>query len=181
MAYSVNQGFVMLTIRLLLTLALLLPSFAAAYDFKGISIGQTATPAQITEKLGVKCDEGHKGLQVCNGMVTIAREDVMMNLVISPQGIVQRINLSLSPDAFDTVAQLLIEKFGPTTTSNRSKVQNRMGAKFDQVELFWEDKNGNQVLYSRYAGMIDQSSLSFTTKEDREMLKRIKGDPRADI
>ena len=104
-----------------------------------------------------------------------------MNLVINAHGILQRIFLSLSPDDFDTVAPLLLEKFGPTISTSRTQVQNRMGAKFDQVVHLWTDEQENQVLYSRYSGTVDKSSLSFSTKADRDMFNKSRGNPRGDI
>ena len=160
---------------------LLLPSVALGFDFKGIAIGAPATPEQVQEKLGVRCGAGADGKQVCNGNVTIAQERSYMILVISAQGVVQRIFLSLSPEAFDIVAPLLLEKFGPAASTSRSQVQNRMGAKFDQVIHLWKDEQENQVFYSRYSGTVDKSVLSFTTKEDRGMLNKNRGNPKSDI
>ena len=166
-----------------LLILLFFTPLAFAYDFKGIAIGEPATPDLVQEKLGVECGLGGSGrdMQICNGDVTIAGESAYMNLVISPLGVVQRIHLSLSPDAFDIVAPLLVEKFGPPSSTDRSEIQNRMGAKFDQVIYLWEDKHENQILYSRYSGSVDTSSLNFSTEEDREMIKKVMGDPKSDI
>jgi len=154
---------------------------AWAFDFKGITIGGAATPAQIQERLGVTCGEGLPGWQVCNGDVSVAREPATMNLVISPKGIVQRIRLSLSPDAFDEVAPELIRKFGNPTSTSQSVVQNRMGAKYEQIIHLWADKNGTQVLYMKYAGTLDSSTLYFSTKADRALRGKQKENRKDDI
>ena len=165
--------------RLFLTL-ILLPASAIAFDFKGIAIGSPATPEQVLEKLGVKCGAGANEIQVCNGSVTIARESARMNLVINAAGIVQRIDLTLSPLSFDLLAPILIEKYGPPTKTDRSELQNRMGAKFDQVVHFWLDGDA-QVLYQKYAGATDSSNLYFSTKEDRDLRSQRTANRRGDI
>lgn len=167
--------------RLCLFVSLLLLSASAiALDFKGITIGAPATSEQVLEKLGVKCGAGVNEIQVCNGTVTIARESARMNLVINASGIIQRIALSLSPKAFDIVAPLLIEKFGPPTKTDRSELQNRLGAKFDQVVHFWREGDA-EVVYRKYEGSIDSSSLYFSTKEDRDLLSQRKANRRGDL
>mgnify|MGYP003402239828 FL=1 len=155
------------------------PSYA--FDFKGIVLGQPATVAQVEEKLGIRCGAGIDSIQVCNGGVTIAQERATVNLVINDQGVVRRINLSLSPESFDVVAPLLIEKFGAPTATTKGELQNRMGAKFEQTTHLWKDDQENHVLYSRYAGTVDKSFLSFTTKEDRGLLANLRGNRRSDL
>lgn len=164
-----------------LSLALLLPLSCLAFDFKGLGIGKPGTPEQVQATIGVKCGIGANNRQVCNGPVTIANERGFINLVINSQGIIQRMALSLQPESFDLVAPLLIEKFGTPAATNRSTVQNRMGATFEQTIHMWHDDSENQVIYQRYSGRLTDSTLSFTTKEDREMLQRLRGDPKKDI
>jgi len=144
---------------------------ASAFDFKGIKLGSTATVEQVKEKLGVQCGAGARGMTICNGRVTVGREPGDMNLVINDQGIVQRIAITLKPYSFDALEPLLIEKFGPPQKTTRSQVQNRMGAKFDDVSHLWEENDGdNQLLFWKYAGSIDSSVLNFRTKADRDLL-----------
>jgi hypothetical protein len=162
----------------LVTAALQAP--AVALDFKGIAVGEPATAELVLDKLGVKCGAGASGMQVCNGAVTIARESAKMNLVINAAGIVQRIDLSLSPQAFEVVAPLLIEKFGPPAKTDRSEVQNRLGAKYEQVIHLWREGDA-EALYRRYAGSLDSSSLYFSTKEDRDLLSKRTATRRGDI
>lgn len=159
--------------RFILILAMLiLSSPTCAFDFKGIAVGGSATPSDIQEKLGVKCGEGYENMQVCNGEVTIALAPASMNLVISPKGIVQRIALTLLPEAFDDVAPELVRKFGKPATVSRTTVQNRMGAKYLQISYHWSAKDGSEVLYTKYAGTLDRSTLNFSTKADRAVLQK---------
>jgi hypothetical protein len=143
---------------------------AWAFDFKGIAIGDTATPAQIQERLGVTCAQGYAETQICNGDVSIARAPATMNLVINSRGIVQRIDLTVAPEAFDEVTRELIRNFGNPTRTSQSVVQNGTGAKYAQTTHLWADKNGAQVLYMKYAGTLDRSRLYFSTKADRGLL-----------
>lgn len=162
-------------------LSLMLAAPAYAFDFKGITLGQPTTVAQVEEKLRVRCGTGVSGTQVCNGSVTIGKVLATMNLVINAQGVVRRINLSLSPESFDVLAPLLIEKFGSPALTTKGEVQNRMGAKFEQTTHLWKDDHENHVEYSRYAGSVGKSFLSFTTKEDRDLVASLRGNRRDDL
>jgi hypothetical protein len=157
----------------LLCLAVINP--AIAFDFKGIAVGKTASTSDVTSKLGVECGTGSVGRQICNGEVTIARESASMNLVIGPNGIVDRINLELSPESFDAVAPELIRKFGKPTSTSKSTVQNRMGARYPQVVYLWSARDGTQVIYSKYTISLDKSSLNFSTKSERDFIRSFLG------
>lgn len=159
----------------------LLPLAAPAFDFKGIQLGGPATPEQILEKLGVTCGKGIRTTQVCNGSVTIAREPATLNLLINEAGIVQRMDLSLSPAAFGAVAPELIAKFGAPNKTTSEVLQNRMGAKFDQVIHIWQGDRELQLTYDKYSGSVSRSRIYFSTKEDRELMGRSKANRAGDI
>ena len=149
----------------------MLPSISWSFDFKGIKLGAASTVTEVQEKTGVICGSGvdPEKTSVCNGDTTIAREPAYMNLLIN-DGIVQRIDFTLSSDSFDIVAPELIKKFGKPTRVRHSVVQNRMGAKYPQVEYLWSSKDGREVRYEKYYFNLDKSNLNFSTKADREML-----------
>jgi len=165
----------------ILTFCMLISFNTYGFDFKGIKIGAPATAEQVQEKLGVECGAGSNATQVCNGTVTIAKEQARMNLLINSSGVVQRIQLALSPESFDIIEPLLIEKFGPPTKTSHSVIQNRMGAKFNQVSHWWSGEGGIEVIYAKYSGTLDNSSLYFSTKEDRELLGKSKADRAGDM
>lgn len=142
---------------------------ASAFDFNGIAIGATATPAEIQERLGVTCVERSEK-QVCSGDVSVARTPATINLVIDSEGTVQTIDLALPPEAFNEVARELIRKFGNPTRTSQSVIQNGTGAKYAQTIHLWADKNGAQVLYMKYAATMDRSRLYFSTKAGRGLL-----------
>lgn len=161
--------------------ATMAPISASAFDFKGIELGAPSTPNVISEKLGVSCGEGAKGMQICNGSVTIAKESATMNLVISHSGIVQRIALTLPSETFDVVSEAMVEKFGKPDQDMRSELQNGFGAKFTQRTLFWLKKDGRGLMYSRYGKDVKTSSIYFGTKEDVEMLRAPKENRKSDL
>lgn len=163
--------------------ALFWPLASYAFDFKGIVVGQPATPEQVFEKLTVRCGAGSANRQICNGTVSFGRETGQMNLVINERGIVQRIHImQLPPSAFDSIAPLLVEKFGPPKSTDESELQNRMGAKFQQKVLLWTSPDDDlHVLYSKYSSRIDESSIWFSTKADRELMGRSKANRKGDL
>ncbi|TAM72324.1 hypothetical protein EPN44_16030 [bacterium] len=152
-----------------------------SYDFKGVQIGAPATPEMIRDRLGIECGAGAPGMLVCNGNVTIAKERASMNLVIGRTGEVQRIHLSLKPDQFDLVEPELIRKFGPPARVERPAVQNAMGATFQQTRDVWIGTNGVRVVFERYAGSIDSSSLYFSTEADRRLMSGADVDRSGDL
>lgn len=156
-----------------------------AFDFKGIIVGDAATPTQILERLGAACPEEKpsedQGMQVCSGYVTVARESAFMVLHVSPEGIVQSISLTLSPDAFEAVAPELIRKFGKPRSTSRPIVQNKMGATFAQVVHLWTAKNGTQVTYMKYTTTVEESGLYFSTKAYRRVLSKDKENRSGDL
>jgi hypothetical protein len=172
--------------RLVVSVSFLLLSVPAlAFDFKGVTLGGPATPAQIEQQFGAKvdrygssiprvlqfqCGPGGQSLnwQVCNGPATVADIPAQMNLVIDEHGIVQRINLTFISGGFAQVKAAILEKFGPAAIHKHSTDQNRMGATFDDEYFIWKDDKANNVLLKQYAGDLDHSILSFTTKADRD-------------
>jgi hypothetical protein len=150
--------------------------YAAAFDFKGIELGGPASIEQV-ERLGVKCGKGSNNRQICNGYTTVAgKGGAYCNLVIDEQGVVQRISLSFPESGFAVAEEGLIEKFGKPSATREEKLQNRMGATFNQRVQIWTDKAGNTVMLSRYGAKVDESTLYFGTPADAQLLKSLNGD-----
>ena len=113
--------------------ALFWPLASYAFDFKGIVVGQPATPEQVFEKLTVRCGAGSANRQICNGTVSFGRETGQMNLVINERGIVQRIHImQLPPSAFDSIAPLLVEKFGPPKSTDERSYKTEWALNFNR-------------------------------------------------
>jgi len=143
---------------------------AQTFDFKGVKLGAKATPEFIQDTLRINCGEGANKMTVCNGDVTIAEERGELNLVLSADGVVQRMWFDLDPKSFDVIAPELIKKFGKPSQRLTPTLQNSFGAKFRQEELVWNGKGGLQVRYSKFSSRIDRSMLYFSTLADRKLL-----------
>lgn len=168
------------------------PSAARAFDFKGLVIGEPTTAEQIEARLKrecapsddsctgpyrdllergrVRCGDGANGAKVCNGVTSVAGFAAQANVVINPAGVLRRVLVTLSPGDFEVVASELKKKFGKPTTEKADVLRNAYGANFNQVELIWNDENGRQIHYRRYAGSVKQSTLYFSTEEDRRSM-----------
>jgi hypothetical protein len=165
---------------------------ASAFDFKGLVLGEPSTPAQVEsvfaacapfrgtqcsdteqmlhESLKMKCGEGLPGATVCNGWTTIAGHRAKANIVIGPSGKLQRIWLTqIDSDYFDDVHEALVTKLGRPRAAERSRVQNAFGAQYQQVDYAWSDARGRRVVLQKYASRVDESSVMFSTPDDRAM------------
>jgi hypothetical protein len=168
--------------RIALGVFSLLTGAAQAYEFKGLEVGGPTTygPNQVEAALNqqtssvnasgslgrVKCGEGGKGGQVCNGPTSVAGVYARTNTVTSTEGVVTRISLTFSSRSFDTVEAGVLSKYGEPTKTEQNTVQNRMGATYQNVEHTWEGEGGRYIRLSKYAGSLDDSTLYFGTAED---------------
>lgn len=62
------------------------------------------------------------------------------------------------PGDFDTVHAALVSKFGKPDDSKRSEVNNRMGAKFDDVVSSWSAGDA-RLVFEKRCGAVDQTCL----------------------
>uniref|UniRef100_A0A1A7GDT3 Uncharacterized protein n=1 Tax=biofilter metagenome TaxID=1070537 RepID=A0A1A7GDT3_9ZZZZ len=155
------------------TISLLIGIFFAlkvsAFELKGLTLGASTSPDQVSSAMGVKCGEGANGMQVCNGPTTIGGVWGSVNIVISPTKQLQRIQFSFDEDSFDTLAEAFTEKYGKPKIE-RSVAQNAFGAKFNQTALTWSEVGGNQIHLSKNLTKRGSAFIWFSTKNDREML-----------
>lgn len=186
------------TIALLLAL-LVPPVVAAPLEFKGLVLDAPTTPEQVVDALRTECDvlgkpcdetwqrihdkaavscgAGANQMQVCNGQTSIAGNRAEANVVIGPDGRLQRIWLTISAYSHDETLEALKQKYGSPKSSQRSTVRNGFGAPFNQLETVWHGDGGQILTVSRYAASTDKSSIFFSTKADRETLSRaMRGD-----
>ena len=148
------------------------PTYAQTFDFKGISIGQPATPEQVKQAMGVDCGPGINGMQVCNGRVPVGSYSNDVNLVISPTGNIQRISLEFSSSMYEGFVGALTDKYGKPTDIYETTLQNGYGAQFRQTITEWKGSNEVMIQLVRYHTGTDTSRLYYSTKEDRDMLNR---------
>jgi len=158
--------------------ALCFPLAAAAFDFKGLELGAVASPADIKSKVGIRCwKKKRDGTQTCEGRSTVAGAVTFARVVVDADGTVQDIGLRFSEEDFSKVESGLREKFGEPSTE-RSEVQNRMGAGFNQVTHTWKNEQRDLVVLVRYANDINHSVLLFMTAKSAESdAAASKGDP----
>lgn len=155
------------------------PAVSGAYDFKGLALGEQITPKELKDRLGIRCGKGSNGVQVCNGVTTVAGFSTTANIVIGADGKLRRVMLSPRPDAFEDIARELVGKFGEPESHETSTAQNGFGAQYQQVEYVWKDGAGSQIQFRKYAGNVRSSMLYFGTAEDQQILsapRAAKGD-----
>lgn len=121
---------------------------AGAYDFKGISIGEAATAADVEGKLGIRCGNGLHGAIVCNGYTTIGGENAQGHVMIDGRGVVARLRVSFSARTFDSIEQGIVEKFGAPRT-NRKITQTRAGVAVESVTHLWVTPSSAIVTLSK--------------------------------
>ena len=75
--------------------------------------------------------------------------------------------MSFEPDQFESILDVFKTKYGKTVDIKEYEIQNRMGAKFSQKEVFW--KNKDRVIHlTRYGNKIDEGIASFQSIEESQ-------------
>lgn len=143
-------------------------------DFKGLVVGSATEQASVERALGIKCDSDGAGQRtICNGVSTIVDSLAQVNIVIGPDGVLDRISITVDSGAFDSVAEGFTRKFGRASHASHPIVQNGFGANFRQDEREWLGSNGTQLVIEKFAGSTDSSSVYFSTLRDRKLLNSI--------
>lgn len=79
---------------------------------------------------------------------------------------IERISLGFRPEAISSFKSVLIERYGPPTTTEKIRLQNRLGAEFIGEESVWRGRNFAMTL-SQYdtsvSNPLDSASLEITT------------------
>jgi len=155
-------------IKKLLAISLFASNIAFAYDFKGIEVGAKVDRDTIADKLGVRCmDSKQEPGGFCFGETTITQTKAEVHVNYDADNIVERISLTFSPDSFGTVKAALIEKFGKPDSDKTDKVQNGMGAIFEQNTVTWlknGDMNGDMMYLHKYGKTVTESKLVIVSK-----------------
>ena len=150
-----------------------------ALDFKGVVVGAHSTPESVESELGgdsktVHCGSGLDGMQICNGYTTVAGAVAKLNLVIDSGGQVIRIDLHFPSAFFERVEEAVLEKQGKPLKTDRSQVQNRMGATFTNISHQWIAKNKTTLTLTKYASGLDSSDLYFGSPADTALFESLK-------
>lgn len=179
-----------LALSLLLGLAWTGSAIAAdQLEFKGLALDSVVTSEQVVENLKVPCEQGgktcddfwqemhnqmavacgtgHEGKHVCNGRTTVAGEKATANVVIGSDGRLERVWLTASNYAYESILTELVKKYGKPSSVKRYSVQNGFGAAFVQVDSVWNGAGGQSLIVSKYAGNTDESTVYFSSRADR--------------
>lgn len=125
------------------------------FDFKGLSVGAQTSPEKVMKDTGVKCGPGAEGAHVCNGMLDIGPVATDANLYIDGKGILQRIVMTLTPDAFGNVISAFTEKYG------KPDAVNGIG------QMVWMAPSGVYLIAARIPGANQSAMIFISTAEDR--------------
>lgn len=169
----------MRTVVITLALALQVGS-VSAFELKGLSLGSPTSPTQVQSAMGVKCGRGAHEMQVCNGPTTIGGIFGDVNIVISASGKLQRIWFTFKSSSFESMAEAFTEKYGKPKM-DKSTGQNAFGARFGQITMSWADSRSNWILLSKDTAILGTSTISMTSPEDRELLRKINKADRSDL
>ena len=137
---------------------------ASALELKGLKVGQPVD-CPIIKAMETRSGTFYNGC--VNGVPSFATEVQFLNVKTlmmvgqSPERVLTFV--SMSGIDFETALDALTLKFGAPKLE-RSVIQNRMGASFDQVEATWTDGDERMVL-SKHGGSIGRTSLIYLGKE----------------
>ena len=178
---------------------------AAGYDFKGLELGAPITAAQVEDTLNtpcvgfggstcnefdakvhaqmsVRCGSGSDGITACNGFTTVVGAPGRVNVVISADGLLQRVMITeFDADQFDAIFAELQRKFGRPTTITKPVLQNGFGATFQQVRATWTDRQHRTVSFEKYSGTKNESWLYFGTQQDQQLINRFSQGKKGDL
>ena len=139
---------------------------ANAFDFKGISLGETVDHGYLAQAHGLSCASRKDGGLSCSSSTTIAGESAELSLRSDSNNKVVSMNLIIESKSFELVAIALQQKFGSPKIT-KSTVQNGFGAVFEQQQLRWSKKDGQELTIRKYSSDLKTSIVSFTTREER--------------
>lgn len=133
---------------------------AQSMDFKGSKFGDTTAQFQELQR-GFICADGSDPCRMLVWSTPDGREDATMTYAgETAKGFYAKfdedklvsVEVRIRPESFDRVLAGLTGKFGKPKLQ-RSVVQNRMGAKFEQVTASWSRKDG-LILASKYTDEV---------------------------
>jgi hypothetical protein len=152
--------------KCLATLLTLSACTGYALDLKGI---QADAPADCPYIKSLEQRQGRFSDSCANGIpewithVSFLGGTSPMGLGQDPEGNITEV--FIFKFSFPEAALALTEKFGPAKTEE-SVIQNRLGAKFEQQTLTWEDEKSTLKL-SRHGSRIGEPALALTSKRHR--------------
>lgn len=110
-------------------------------------------------------------LKVGDNPETIGGAPIERFIIRIYAGKVEAIDLKVKVRDFATVRQALSDKYGPGKVKEDT-VQNRMGAKFENVEVTWDTPNGDRIRIEQRGRKLDESSISYNTAAGMKEFER---------
>lgn len=145
---------------------------AQPIEFKGIAFG--ASLEQVQEQFkGAVCQAGWKPCEVFSIMDGLYSKDPSVMTYGGAkaksirghmiQGGVEMFLIETPTDSFEQVASAMVARFGRPTRDERSSIQNRLGAVFEQRSIYWAKPDG-AITASKYGASLDVSSYVLASK-----------------
>ncbi|RWA80471.1 hypothetical protein [Mesorhizobium sp.] len=78
-------------------------------------------------------------------------------------------------NAFDDVVKEFEEVFGPPSARSNSEVQNKIGNKFENTDVIYQNTS-SEILLSRYGENLDRSLLEYVLVEVYDRVKKLEKD-----
>lgn len=79
--------------------------------------------------------------------------------------------LRISPDNFEALLTMLVEKYGEPKSFGTKALQNRMGASFESATAVWE-RAGDELILEKYGARVDEGRLVMRSKAYAEEFVR---------
>lgn len=169
----------------LILLLVMFSNHSFGFDFKGVELNSKVDKvdiAGIESKLNARCGVVNpcneptgcaERVTLCSGTSTLIGRDVSVHVWLE-KDIVSTIHIDYNPNDFDSIKDALVKKFGKPKSVKKSILGNAMGAKFNQVELRWEDKVG-VMSFDKYSNVITKGTLNMITFDKlNEYVEQIK-------
>jgi hypothetical protein len=118
----------------------------------------------------MKPRDGESWRTPIEAMNTLADAPVKSWTIFFRDDKVSSVLVSLPTLKFDQVSAALAEKYGKPEFDEKSTVQNRMGASFDQHEMIWK-RDGTVLDVRQRAGRIDDMAVRLTSESEMEKSK----------
>jgi hypothetical protein len=155
-------------------------------EFKGVPFGSTEEHMRqsIPNLWMWDCsDDTTPGRRLCVfAGFTYANSQALGSTAYFDNDKLSMVVVNIPSAGFEDAVLAISDKYGKPRSLKRSKIQNRMGANFDQLQAEWVPNKESLVFARRYADTVDASSIVLATKRAlavdaaQTQRKRSKGD-----
>jgi hypothetical protein len=171
---TIEEKIIMKTLITILAFALACSS-AFALDIKGLKVDQPVDCVAIKAmemRSGTFADTCTAGGSPWYTETQFLNGKAMMRLSQSPEKALLSVAIGdYGSFNFNDALDALTVKFGPPTSLEKSTIQNRMGASFDQIEATWVDGD-EKIVLSKHGTTINRPFLMYYGKKAGENLER---------